>query len=129
MATLDELDPPAWPDAESQSGLIATCHRLRRKPLDEFTTEDLRVMIGQRIAPNILLPLAVEQLINEPLASGDCYPGDLFVSCAKVCCNDYFVMERNSEDMRAVAQAILSDPPDDTVVVNAANSILTANGG
>jgi hypothetical protein len=50
---------------------------LRRKPLSEFTTEDLRIMIGQQIALPVLLPLAVTVLAADPLAEGDFYPGDL----------------------------------------------------
>lgn len=129
MTTLDELDPPAWPDPEFQSGLVTRCHRLRRKSLDEFTAEDLRVMIGQQIAPNILLPLALEHLVNEPLASGDYYPGDLFVSCIKAYRKDSSLIGRHRDTLSLIAKAILAERPDDEVVVEAANSILEEIGG
>jgi CDI immunity proteins len=57
--------------------LVTTIHRSSRKPLDEFTAEDLRIMIGQNIGLNYLLPLAIEHLEENPLASGDFYRGDL----------------------------------------------------
>ncbi len=57
--------------------LVATVHRLRRKPLSDFTVEDLRIVIGQGIGLPFLIPLAVERLEEEPLAAGDFYPGDL----------------------------------------------------
>jgi hypothetical protein len=57
-----------------------TCHRLRRKPLNQFTAEDLRVMIGQQVSPPILVPLAVERLEADPLVEGQYYPGDLLAA-------------------------------------------------
>jgi hypothetical protein len=82
--TLDELDPPAWDESASASHLVSTCHRLRRKPLSQFTVEDLRVMIGQDIGLPWLVPLALEALERDPLAEGDFYPGDLLVSLLRV---------------------------------------------
>jgi hypothetical protein len=66
------------------SYLVRTCHRLRRKPLTEFTVEDLRIMIGQEIGLPILILLAVEQLEVEPLAQGDFYPGDLLSAVLRI---------------------------------------------
>src|SRR5215472_7765354 len=83
--TLDELDPPAWDDAApGDTGLIKTCHALRRKPLDEFTPADLRVMIGQQIGLSRLVPLALDILDTHPLIDAEYYPGDLLSSVLKV---------------------------------------------
>ena len=78
--TLDELDPPPWGEPTFDSHLVRTCHALRRKPLREFSVEDLRIMIGQRIGLRWLIPLALEVLEAEPLAEGDFYPGDLLAA-------------------------------------------------
>jgi CDI immunity proteins len=67
-------EPDPGPDA---SNLVRRCCALRRKPLSQFTTEDLRIMLGQQIAVPILLPMAVAVLVDDPLAEGDYYPGDL----------------------------------------------------
>ncbi len=75
--SLQELDHDDWGEPTYHSHLVTTCHRLRQKPLAEFTVEDLRIMIGQRIGLPFLVPLAVERLEEEPLAAGDFYPGDL----------------------------------------------------
>ena len=77
MPTLEELDGEIWGEPELNSHLIVTCHRLRKKPIDEFTTEDLRIMIGQNIGLQFLVSKAVERLENDSLAEGDYYPGDL----------------------------------------------------
>jgi hypothetical protein len=78
--TLEQLEGQTWPEPDFNSQLVETCHRLRTKPLDDFTVEDLRIMIGQKIGLLHLLPLAIKILKDDPLAEGDCYPGDLLTS-------------------------------------------------
>ena len=75
--SLQELEEADWGKPTYDSYLVTTVHRLRRKPLAEFTVEDLRIVIGQGIGLPFLVPLAVERLEKEPLAEGDFYPGDL----------------------------------------------------
>jgi hypothetical protein len=82
--TLDELDPPAWGEPTYGTHLVTRCHELRRKPLDDFTVEDLRIMIGQQIALSHLVPLALLVLEANPLAEGDFYRGDLLNSVLRV---------------------------------------------
>jgi hypothetical protein len=78
--TLDQLEGFVWGEPKFDSYLVTTCHRLRSKPIDEFSVEDLRIMIGQRIGLPHLVPLAVATLERDPLAEGDFYPGDLLAS-------------------------------------------------
>jgi hypothetical protein len=75
--SLQELEEDDWGEPTYDSYLVTTVHRLRRKPLAEFTVEDLRIVIGQGVGLAFLIPLAVELLENEPLAAGDFYAGDL----------------------------------------------------
>ena len=83
--TLDTVDPPAWgPAPPDATLLIKRCHELRTKPLIDFTVEDLRIMIEQRVALDRLVPLALRRLKPEPLAQGDYYPGDLLASVLRV---------------------------------------------
>jgi CDI immunity proteins len=79
-ATLEELDGDDWGEPPYPSHLVTTCHRLRRKPLREFTTEDLRIMIGQKFSLTYLMPLAIDVLERDPLAHGDMEDGDLLRS-------------------------------------------------
>ncbi len=76
-ATLEELDGDDWITPPYDSSLVKNCHRLRRVPLKDFSTEDLRMMIGQEIGLKYLLPIALVELEKDPLAQGDYYPGDL----------------------------------------------------
>jgi hypothetical protein len=82
--SLQELEQQDWGEPTYHSSLVTTCHRLRRKPLNQFTVEDLRIMIGQQISLPFLIPLAVERLEHEPLAEGSYYPGDLLAMVLKV---------------------------------------------
>ncbi|QDU47758.1 contact-dependent growth inhibition system immunity protein [Gimesia panareensis] len=76
--SLQELEGEDWGEPEaSDTSLVKTCMRLRRVPLQDFTTENLRIMIGQKISLFFLVPLALELLEKDPLADGDCYSGDL----------------------------------------------------
>jgi hypothetical protein len=75
----DDWGPPSFPSA-----LVARCHELRHKPLVDFTTEDLRVMVGQSIGLQFLIPHALDRLEVDPLAEGDLYPGDLLCSVLRV---------------------------------------------
>jgi len=82
--TLDALDPPAWGPPTYPSSLVQTCHRLRQVPLDEFTPGDLRIMIGQDIGLQWLIPLALDVLEKDPLVEGTFYEGDLLVTVLQV---------------------------------------------
>ena len=78
--TLDQLECVVWGEPTHDSHLVTTCHRLRTKPIDEYSVEDLRIMIGQQISLPHLVPLAVAALERDPLAEGDDYPGDLLAN-------------------------------------------------
>lgn len=76
-STLEELDGEDWGEPTFPSALVTNCHRLRRVPLRNFTTESFRILIGQRIGLEWLVPLALDILAKDPLAEGDFYRGDL----------------------------------------------------
>jgi len=78
--SLQQLEGEDWGEPTYHSHLVKECHRLRRVPLCDFTVEDLRIMIGQSIGLEYLVPLALERLQADPYAEGDYYPGDLLVN-------------------------------------------------
>ena len=75
--SLNKLLGPFTKDATDSSALATTCLVLYEKPLKDFTVENLRVMIGQNIGLEFLIPLAIELLRENPFIKGDYYPGDL----------------------------------------------------
>lgn len=77
--SLENLEKKFWPPLNSDEGsyLVRTCNLLRKKPLKDFTTEDLRIMIGQDIGLKYLIPIAIDILKSNILDEGDLYEGDL----------------------------------------------------
>lgn len=107
--TLQSLENDFWPNPpEDSTNLIKTCHTLRKKPLNEMTIENLRVMIGQDIGLKYLVPIAMENLRTDILAAGDFYPGDLLESVLRL---DKAFWESNPE-MKMEMDLILADNDD-----------------
>jgi hypothetical protein len=77
--SIERLEKNTWPalPADEGSYLIKTCNALRKKPLHDFNTEDLRIMIGQEIGVYFLMPIVLEVLQENLFAEGDMYEGDL----------------------------------------------------
>lgn len=97
--TVEQLENADWGEPTYSSHLVTTIHRLRRKPLNEFTVEDLRIMIGQNVGLVYLIPMAIERLNEDPLISGDYYQGDLLKQVLTV---ELKFWQENAELYRAV---------------------------
>lgn len=75
--SLEEIEGIVWGEPEAEaSALVRQCHLLRKVPLRELRDDDLRLLLGQQIGSHSLMPLALDRLLENPLA-GDLYPGDL----------------------------------------------------
>jgi hypothetical protein len=83
-STLEQLDGERWGEPPYNSYLVKRTHELRTVPLNKFTTEDLRMMIGQKFSLDYLIPLALDVLAEDPMAEGHHYPGALIESILKV---------------------------------------------
>ena len=75
--TLTQIEDHDWGPPTYDSHLVTKIHALRYKPIGEFSVEDLRICLGQKMSVDILLPLALEHVERDPLVSGDYYEGDL----------------------------------------------------
>lgn len=83
--TLEEIDGEDWGDPDKgATGLIRKCLALRRKPLKDFTDDDLTRMILQEKSLQYLVPIAIKRLADNPLKSGNYYRGDLLCSVLKL---------------------------------------------
>ena len=69
---------------EAPTNLVKRCQELCKVPLEQFTVEDLRLMIGQQFSLQYLIPLAIEHLREDIMAEGDLYPGDLLKSVQSI---------------------------------------------
>ena len=99
------------------------CHALRSKPIDEFTIEDLRLMIQQQIGLRYLVPIALQHLRKDPLAEGDFYPGDLLAAILRVA-GDFW--QQKPDLSRALRNVIVALTHDSTIDVDPAVQELIA---
>ena len=97
--TLEQLENDVWPDPGETTGLIKKIHALRKKPLKDYSIEDLRVFIGQNCSLYYLIPLAIEKLRVNILIEGDFFPGDLLKS---VLDSDKSYWVQHSDNWKAV---------------------------
>jgi hypothetical protein len=82
--SLQELESHDWGEPRQPFPVVIKAHHLRRKPLNQFSTEDLRFMIAQSVGLPFLVPLAVEELENDPLAEANFYRGDLLGAVIRI---------------------------------------------
>jgi len=101
--SLEELEHDRWPDPEWQSGLVLRVHQLRRKPIGQLTTGDLKIMISQNVGLRYLIPLALKIVEQNPLTEGDYFAGDLLQSLVNA---DSLVIQKNLSLYRNVLHVI-----------------------
>lgn len=82
--TIENLEKDKWPDPEFDTFLVRRIHDLRKTPVGSFNTEDLRIMIGQEMGLDYLIPLAIEKLTENLWAEGDFFEGDLLKNVLSV---------------------------------------------
>jgi hypothetical protein len=75
--TPDHLEGVDWGEPTYPSYVVTNAHRLRKKPLREFTPKDLLFMLVQQICLQVLMPMALDVLEIDPCAGGDMSPGTL----------------------------------------------------
>jgi hypothetical protein len=75
--SLEELEAVPSTGLEGGSYLLSELRRLRTVPLKQLRIEDVRLLIGQSLGLEFLVPMALDHLEAHPLAAGDFYPGDL----------------------------------------------------
>lgn len=93
--SLEILEKDSWGNIPKDEGyLITTCHKLRKKPLKEFETEDLRILIGQDLGLKYLIPMAMKILEKDILTEGHLYEGDL-LKAVLAANKDYWKIEQD----------------------------------
>jgi hypothetical protein len=113
VTTIQQIEGLDWGDPPFDSStLVRRCMALRRKPLDRFTAEDLRIMLGQGESVPIVLPLAVDLLANNPLAEGDFYPGDLLTTVLKLPSSTWMNLPDERKRLTAAIAAVDLDRAD-----------------
>lgn len=75
--SIENLEKKVWKSNDFVSSLVKKCSELRKQPLEKLTIEDIRLLIGQEIGLDYLVPLSIEILSKNIFAEGDLYEGDL----------------------------------------------------
>ena len=113
LQSLDDIEGMTWgPAPEDATTLVAKVHELRRKPVGELTPEDLRLLIGQQVGVDVLLPRALDVLRRDPLTEGDFYPGDLLASVLRLPLSYWQEHSGLAEQMKAILDSIEELPPE-----------------
>lgn len=83
--TIEELEGTKWnsPD-DNSSNLVATCHRLRKVFIELLSIENLRMLLGQDIGTNYLVPIALEYLMKDPWMANAFFEGDLLLNVLRL---------------------------------------------
>lgn len=93
--TLESLEGDHWGEPPAEAGyLVRTVYALRAKPVESLGVEDLRILVGQEVGLDHVMPLALRMLEVDPLAEGDFYPGDLLVSVLRTTATAGLVLEK-----------------------------------
>jgi CDI immunity proteins len=83
--SLEQIEDDVWGDApDDATHLVATVRRLRRKPIGALTAEDLRMLVNQKEGVDVLVPRALDRLVQEPLLEGDFFPVDVLAAVLRV---------------------------------------------
>ncbi|KAA9353234.1 contact-dependent growth inhibition system immunity protein [Larkinella humicola] len=82
--TLDNLEKTSGEEPDFGDNRSQKIYALRQTPLNQFSTEDIRLLIAEGISLPYLIPMALERLTKNPFAEGEFYPGDLFQSVLNV---------------------------------------------
>lgn len=78
---LENLEKDNWGAVpEGESSIVQRSYRFRKVPLEAYTTDDIRFMIGQQIGLSYLLISAIELLQKDLFVEGNYYEGDLLAA-------------------------------------------------
>jgi hypothetical protein len=104
--SIEELEENVWPEQDFNSHLVAQCHALRKKALKALTTEDIRLMVGQNIGLNYLIPEAINKLRENALTAGDYYEGDLLETVLNINNNFWNINSELSNQLNDIVNNI-----------------------
>lgn len=89
--TIEELEGSYWDDPVTEAtGLMKTCHALRKVPLSELQMSDIRFLIAQNIGLDYLIPIALGILEKNLFVEAMYYEGDLLKAVLNVT-NDFWL--------------------------------------
>lgn len=112
--SITQLENDDWGDAPpGATHLVSTVHRLRHTPLAALDAGDLRMLIGQNVAIDVLVPLALPLLRADPLLTGSFYSGDLLAAVLELPGSYWAAHPAERAEVEQILDAV---DPDDTEI-------------
>jgi hypothetical protein len=68
--TLENLEKDYWGEPNFDSYLVKRTHEIRKLPLSKLTNDDIAMMLRQKFSLDYMVPLAIDKLQIDILASG-----------------------------------------------------------
>ena len=93
---------------ELDTYVLRTAARAMRLPLKDLSAEEIRLLIGQKVGLQYLLPLAIEILRKNPLKQASMFPGDLLAVCKRLDPADW---NENPVELRAFQNILKAAEP------------------
>jgi hypothetical protein len=108
--SIENLEKDFWgkPPKDSTS-LVEKLHRLRAIQIEKLEPKDIRLLIGQHVGLQYLVPLALDILSNDLFTDTELYQGDLLQNVIRV--NKEFW--DNNKDLRDQLDVLLKSFTDD----------------
>jgi hypothetical protein len=75
--TLEDIDGDVWGELDYPSSLVERVHSYRTIRIGDMQVEHIRLLLGQGVGVEVLMPLALQIVDIAAVVSGDLYPGDL----------------------------------------------------
>ena len=83
--TIESIEKDFWEKpTQDVSGVVKSCYLLRTKKLKDLDENDLRIALGQNIGLNIVVPLSIDVLKDNPFTEALYYEGDLLNNLLKI---------------------------------------------
>lgn len=93
---------------ELDTYVLRTAARAMQLPLKDLSAEEIRLLIGQKVGLQYLLPLAIEILRKNPLKQASMFPGDLLAVCKRLEPDDW---NANPAELRAFQDVLKAAEP------------------
>lgn len=75
--SLEDLEGATWPDTGSRTAAMVRLRDLRKAPVGEMRTSDLRLAVAQAVGLRWTVPIALARLDFDPTLAAEFHSGDL----------------------------------------------------
>jgi len=104
-----------WPDDNGPypTSMVEKANKALKKPIQELTSSEIRLLIGQNMGLEYVVPLALEILASDPMIDATYYPGDLLSTCLNA---DREFWQKNSDLRKALTVTAISAQSSDGAI-------------